>query len=112
MITKALVESIQRWQHRNFEHTTTELSVFGGLVEETGEVMRAAVKRSQGIRGTSDEWAAEIRKEVGDTFIKLCDVARYEGFDLVDVILERWNDISQRDWTKDKKGHGIEPDEA
>jgi NTP pyrophosphatase (non-canonical NTP hydrolase) len=103
-----LIEEIQIWQEVNFNDTTTAVSVYLGLVEEVGEIMRAVVKRSQGIRGTGDEWTAEIKKECADVFIKLCDVARYEDFDLMAVICTRWETIQKRDWKKDPKEHGID----
>jgi NTP pyrophosphatase (non-canonical NTP hydrolase) len=102
---RALQAAVSEWQERNFD--PSEVAVFGGLAEEVGEVMRAWVKRSQGIRGSRAEWDAEIRKEVGDVFIKLCDIARWEGFDLADAIHARWAKVGARDWRTDPIGHGI-----
>jgi NTP pyrophosphatase (non-canonical NTP hydrolase) len=97
---------IARWVEHNFGNSN-ELATVGGLVEECGEVMRAAVKRSQGIRGTREEWDAELRKESADVFIKLCDVAQFYGFDLATAITERWGQVRQRDWKANPQGHGI-----
>jgi NTP pyrophosphatase (non-canonical NTP hydrolase) len=104
---RALQDDVDAWVERNFGHDN-ELATVGGLVEETGEVMRAVVKRSQGIRGTTEEWDAELRKEAADVFIKLCDVASFYGFDLANAINERWDVVKQRDWKADPTGHGIE----
>lgn len=101
-----LQDEITTWVEYNFGNDN-ELATVAGLGEEIGELMRAAVKRSQGIRGTRAEWDAELRKEAGDVFIKLCDVASFYGFDLSRAITERWETIKQRDWRKDKIQHGI-----
>lgn len=79
-----------------------------GLAEEAGEVCRAVLKDAQGIRGTHEEWMAELKKELGDTFIKVIEVGARAGFDMDEVIANRWYEIKQRDWTKNKVGHGIQ----
>lgn len=93
------------WVDRNF--VRTQLSAIGGLAEELGEVARCAVKADQGIRGTHEEWMAEMRKELGDVFIKLVETADFFGHDLSVCVQERWAAIRQRDWVNDKLGHGI-----
>jgi len=97
---------IATWVLHNFGNDN-EFATVGGLVEEVGEVMRAAVKRSQGIRGTREEWDAELRKEAADVFIKLCDVAQFYKFDLASAIEDRWSEVSRRDWLANPQGHGI-----
>jgi NTP pyrophosphatase (non-canonical NTP hydrolase) len=79
-----------------------------GVGEETGELQRAVLKQHQQIRGTFEEWQEEIEKECGDVFLKLCDIAVRCGFDLGEAIENRWLTIQQRDWQKDKIGHGID----
>lgn len=79
-----------------------------GLAEETGEVCRAVLKMGQGIRGTREEWLAEVEKELGDVVIKACAVATSLGIDLLRAVEDRWEDVSQRDWTADRVGHGID----
>jgi len=101
-----LVDEIATWQQRNFG-PATELVATLGTVEELGEICRAAVKRAQGIRGTREQWEAEIYKETGDVFVKLVDISRAYGFNLADAILDRWGTVSQRDWVADPIGHGI-----
>lgn len=101
-----LQADVTEWVLRNFGNSN-ELATVGGLIEEAGEVMRAAVKRSQGIRGTRAEWDAALRKESADVFVKLCDVAQFYGFDLSDAIAERWAQVRQRDWKANPRGHGI-----
>ncbi len=79
-----------------------------GLGEETGEVQRALLKMHQGIRGTREQWLDEAAKEMGDVFIKLCDVAESLGLNLERCIQDRWAEIRQRNFTKDPQGHGID----
>lgn len=103
---RTIQDEVKAWVLHNFGNDN-ELATVGGLIEEAGEVMQAAVKRSQGIRGTRAEWDAKLRKETADVFIKLCDVAQFNGFDLADAIAERWADVKQRDWKANPQGHGI-----
>jgi hypothetical protein len=51
---RLLQEEIGGWQDRNFQRS--EEVAYLGLAEEVGEIMRAVVKREQGIRGTREEW--------------------------------------------------------
>lgn len=103
---KILQAQVNTWVEHNFGHDN-EMATVVGLVEEVGELSRAVVKRSQGIRGTREEWDAEMRKEAADVLIKLCDVASFYGFDLADAVAERWTVVSARDWKANPQGHGI-----
>jgi NTP pyrophosphatase (non-canonical NTP hydrolase) len=94
------------WTARNFPNEDRQTVVLG-LAEEVGEMCRAAVKQSQGIRGTHAQWDAEMRKEIGDAAIKLAHVAEIWGFDLREAISERWAEVSQRDFVTDPIGHGL-----
>lgn len=107
---RELQTEVNAWVLRNFDNS--ELTAVVGMVEEVGELCRAVVKMEQGIRGSREQWFAEIRKESGDVFIKLCDIARFYGFDLADAVAERWADVSRRDWKADPIGHGIKGAEA
>jgi len=94
------------WVGSNFPNDTVETATLG-VTEEAGELARAVLKRYQGIRGTFEEWTEEMRKELGDVFIKLCHVASLAGIDLEYAIADRWNEVRHRDWTTDKQGHGL-----
>jgi NTP pyrophosphatase (non-canonical NTP hydrolase) len=106
----AFQDEVWEWRQRQPWKDEKPTATALGLAEETGEVCRAVLKHEQGIRGTSDEWEAEVAKELGDVFIKLCDVAGSFGLSLQRCIEERWNVVSQRNFTKDKVGHGIADD--
>lgn len=100
-------EVVGEWCQRNFGHQS-DLVLYGGTGEEAGELLRGAVKREQGIRGTRAEWDAEIQKEMGDVAIKLASIAAQEGWNLATIIARRWADVSQRVWSgEDKTGHGL-----
>ena len=98
--------SVATWVRHNFPKDTPETVVLG-LCEEAGELARASLKRFQEIRGTAEEWKQEIRKEVGDIYLKLAHVAEAYGFSLEEAITDRWNEISTRDWRSNPLGHGI-----
>lgn len=102
-MTKSMDEiqaEITQWIEYNFGNQVSEIRTYGGFCEEVGEVMRAVTKRSQGIRGTRQEWTAELKKELGDVLIKLFDIAEVEGWSLQEVLEERWAEIQQRDWQR------------
>lgn len=75
-----------------------------GVGEECGEVHRAVLKREHGTRGTYEQWTARLRQEAGDTVIALLDVARREGWSLLDAVAERWAEVSVRDLNHDPIG--------
>lgn len=93
------------WAQHNFPNWDRRDAALG-VAEEAGEVARAVLKQSTGIRGTYEEWDAEIQKECGDTFLSLCQLANLCGFDLAQAIIDRWRVVSQRDWVADPAGHG------
>jgi NTP pyrophosphatase (non-canonical NTP hydrolase) len=101
-----LQREVSIWAARNFPDDNRETVVLG-LAEEVGEMCRAALKRHQGIRGTAEEWDAELRKEIGDVAIKLAHVAEVWGFDLGAATRDRWEVVSKRDFVADPIGHGL-----
>lgn len=101
-------DDVDSWNDKQPWADDPAVVVVVGLGEETGEVQRAVLKMHQGIRGTPEEWRQEAGKEMGDVFIKLCALANSLGMDLQDCIEQRWADVSQRNFTKDRIGHGIE----
>lgn len=101
-------DDVDMWNSRQPWRDDPPVVVVVGLGEETGEVQRAVLKMHQGIRGTKEEWIEEAAKEMGDVFIKLCQLATALDLDLEDCIRERWGEISQRNFTTDRQGHGIE----
>lgn len=103
-------DAVGAWCRRNFG-IQSDLVLYGGTAEECGEMLRGAVKREQGIRGTREEWNQIIRDEMGDVVIKLASAAAQEGWSLSDIIRERWATVQQRDWTINRVGHGLPEDD-
>lgn len=101
-------DEVDEWNQRQPWADDPPIVVVVGLGEECGEVQRAVLKMHQGIRGTEQEWRAEVEKEMGDVFIKLCALAESLDMDLETAIGMRWAEIKQRNFTKDPQGHGIE----
>lgn len=99
-------QQVAAWVAHNFPGTSNAERALG-LAEESGEVCRAVLKLEQGIRGSRDEWLTEVAKELGDVFVKLCDVANAYGIDLEDAVAARWATVRARDWQADRVGHGI-----
>lgn len=111
-ITALDIIHIEDWMLSNFGpaglDTRSAVTVTAGMTEEVGELMRCVTKLEQGIRGTREEWLAEMKKEIGDVFIKLVDIADWYAIDILEAIHNRfYDDIQPRDWVKDQKGHGI-----
>ena len=77
------------------------------LAEETGEVIRCILKMAQGIRGTHDEWMAELRKEVGDVQGCLYALCHRAGIDLDEAWMERWETLRERDYKADPVQNGL-----
>lgn len=128
----AYMYQIGRWSTMNFGSVDTGPT---GLVEEVAELYeamggddevtnrartlfgpvakmcRAWVKRTQGIRGTHEQWSAEMRMEAADVFIKLAQICYDEHFSLEDAVAERWAVVGARDFVSNPIGHGM-PKEA
>jgi NTP pyrophosphatase (non-canonical NTP hydrolase) len=102
-----IATEIDKWVDYNFPNRTIEQQGLG-LGEEAGECLRAILKRVQQIRGTHEEWTTELKRELGDVMIKVFTICSDEGFDVHDVLVDRWKDISTRDLVTNPKAHGIE----
>lgn len=104
-------DEVAEWAAKNFPYENRG-TISLGIAEEVGELCRAVLKQHQGIRGTYADWDKEIKKELGDVYIKLVHLATFCQWDLTDIILDRWDEVKRRDWIKDKIGHGIPADYA
>lgn len=94
--------SIATWQARAADWTDSrfpeDTMKDRGLIlgEETGEVMRCILKGAQGIRGGSEHWNRELRKETVDVFFCLAALAHRAGFSLADAIEEGWDALAAK----------------
>jgi len=102
---------VEKWVEHNFGKGTP-MSAVVGLAEEVGELCRAILKQYQQVRGSYTEWQEEIKKELGDVFIKICDVANEADIDLSTGIKSRWTEVKKRDFKANPIGHGISQDYA
>ena len=105
-VTHTYAERVGKWAVSTFGNLPNygPTLAAAGLAEEVGEVCRCVVKEQQGIRGTSDEWRRELRKELGDVFVRLAELSRLYHLDLVDAIIERANYVMARDLNHDPIG--------
>ena len=83
-----IAEAVSTEVGRRWPHMNTVQSEALALFEEGGEIARAIVKRDEGTRGTPEEWTVELRKEIGQTFLVLLNIAHLEGIDVEDLIRE------------------------
>ncbi len=59
------------------------------VAEEAGEVSRAVLKSEQGIRGTPDYWATELREELAGVVIAAASCAAQWGIDLDQAVADQ-----------------------
>jgi len=111
MITLTFREELLKWLRYNFPNEDRVTSTLG-LAEEAGEVCRAVLKQAQQLRGTHAEWDEEIKKELADVYVKIEQIADMCNWDLHELVLDRWNELKNRDWVKNSQGHGIPRDYA
>lgn len=90
---------IHAWHRRNFPTDDARDSLLG-IGEELGEVMRAQVKQSGGIRGTFEYWQEEKKKEIGDVLIGIVNYCEWNDISVLDALASRWNVIGKRDYIK------------
>ncbi len=107
MSLRKLQEDIATWSSYNFGPDVTTMQSIVGLPEEVGELCRAVLKKYQGIRGTAEEWDAEIEKEIGDVLIKLCEFANRAGVDIEDAVFKRWAVVGMRNFVDNPIAHGL-----
>jgi NTP pyrophosphatase (non-canonical NTP hydrolase) len=97
---------VRQWSYKNFGSDNSQYKSYTdpllGISEEVGELCHAHLKRSQGIR-TNEDYEAKIKDALGDIFIYMCDYANRNGINLASCIENAWNEVSQRDWTKNKE---------
>lgn len=68
------------------------------LGEETGEVLRCIIKAANDIRGGTEHWNTELRKEAVDVFFTLVALAHRADFDLEAQIEQEWPRINAIDY--------------
>lgn len=79
--------AVRRWPDMDVESEAL------ALAEETGEVCRAVVKRRHGVRGSRDDWSAQLRVELAQVVAACFNLPAIEGFDLMEAVEQehrRW----------------------
>lgn len=100
MIIKEIQNEVGEWSNKNFGIQESWKPLLG-IGEELGELNHAYLKRAQGIRKNEDHDAA-IKDAIADMFIYMCDFCYRQDIDLEDTIIKTWDQVKQRDWTKNK----------
>lgn len=101
---RELQELAEEWRSNSFppEHTTPPLQALG-VCEEAGELAHAVLKGVQGIRGTEAEHRMAAADAVGDIVLYLTGVCTAMGLDMQTCIEDAWDQVKQRDWSKNKQ---------
>ena len=102
---KELQQEVTEWSRRNFPNNKPHHPLLG-VGEEAGELMHAHLKMEQQIRVNEDHKAEQI-DAVGDLFIYLLDYCSRTNINAEEAIINTWQEVKKRDWTKNKND-GIE----
>lgn len=91
--------AVHAWHRMNYPIDDAR-DAFIGIVEELGEVARAQLKQSGGIRGSFEHWQNEKVKEIGDVLIGIINYCAWNDIDWIEALRSRWAVISRRDYIK------------
>ncbi len=100
MFLKTLQIEQDRWNMRNFG-MQSGMRMLIGVMEELGELSHAHLKASQSIRVNEDHEAAK-KDAVGDIVIYLAGYCNSENIDFAQAVEDAWQEVSKRDWQKNK----------
>jgi NTP pyrophosphatase (non-canonical NTP hydrolase) len=84
-------DEIGEWQQREFRPDGTPANFLIDtmiVTEEVGETARCYVKRNQNIRGGSEHWGNELRKEQADVVITVLALCANHQIDLMSTLAE------------------------
>lgn len=99
-----LQAEIGKWADKNFGEHTPSYHPLLGVGEEVGELNHAHLKGEQQIRAGSDPQEIFLKKSdaIGDIVIFLMHYCYIERLTLENCIRDAWNEVKDRDWTKDR----------
>lgn len=106
MSFRELQEKHKPWSAHNFNTVYPSPDTLGqvlpilGLSEEVGELAHAILKKSQGIRGSTEHHDAKAKDAIGDIVVFLCSVCSANGWDLQELVEAAWDEIKDRDFKK------------
>ena len=96
-----LQKEMNDWWRKNFPDSGY-IDNFLGLSEELGELSHALLKQRQGIRGTNEEHDLAAMDAVGDIFIFLVNFCNAKDWNIAEIIVNTWSEVSKRNWQKNK----------
>lgn len=99
---RELQNEMWRWQQTNFPNSDF-VDTFFGLVEEVGELSHALLKQRQKIRGKYDEHEENAKDAVGDILVFLINLCNFRGWDIEEILVDTWDQVSKRNWNKNKE---------
>lgn len=68
------------------------------FVVAVSKVQRCILKGAQDIRGGTEHWHHELRKETAQAFLVLCTLAHRGDFSLAQAVAEEWERTKDRIW--------------
>lgn len=99
MTFRDIERAVTAWATYNFPAATADQQLLG-VVEELGELAHAVLKSQQGIRGYSEEDTAEAQDAVGDLLIFLINFCNLNGWNVLNILRDTWDEVRERDWVK------------
>lgn len=99
---RTLQQQIGEWSRRNWPGLTLPNTGLK-IAEEAGEVCRALGCIAVSKEGEDHEWHANLADELADVVITVLRTADYAGIDVTRALLNRWADVSQRDYRANPK---------
>ena len=98
---KAIQDEVGVWADKNFGKQAAYKPLLG-IVEELGELTHAQLKMEQGIRINEDHTEA-AKDAIGDLMVYLMHYCYVRGFNIEEIIEMVWEEVSQRNWNKNKE---------
>lgn len=94
----AIQDELALWHARNFPNSSPE-NMLIGTMEELGELAHANLKS----RELGKDLTAKERDAIGDIVVFLMEYCNMREFCMADIIRETWEDVRQRDYTKERQ---------
>ncbi len=109
-----LQKDVTEWADKNFGPYTPSWHPLLGVGEELGELNHAHLKHVQKIREGRDPNETQLKKidAVGDIVIFLAHYCAQENISLDYCVDSAWDEVKDRDWTKDRPAPFTEKPDA
>jgi NTP pyrophosphatase (non-canonical NTP hydrolase) len=83
---------VGRWAWTNFGGKALGINPYLGIIEEVGELSKAVLKKSQGIRGSSEKHDSDAVDAIGDIMIYLMNYLNANRQDISEPYSKTWYD--------------------